>query len=110
MFNFYGFIEVMVNVSLVWVVEYVWLIIGCVLVNVDLYVVDGFGCCKICGVSGELWIGGVGVVCGYVGDVGEVVGCFFEEGWLGSGCLYCSGDLVCWCVDGCLEFFGWIDE
>lgn len=60
---------------------------------------------------GELYIGGQCLVCGYLGCFGQIVECFVVDLFLGLGeCLYCIGDLVCYCVDGQVEYFGWVDQ
>lgn len=59
---------------------------------------------------GELYLGGEGVVCGYLECLVLIVECFVLDffGVLGSW-LYCSGDLICGCVDGVVDYFGWVD-
>lgn len=62
---------------------------------------DSWLCLVLVGVVGELYIVGVGVGVGYWCWVGLIVLWFVVCLFGGFGvCMYCIGDLVCWCVDG----------
>lgn len=73
--NYYGLIEVMVGVFVcdmvlivVDVCDFVsGVLFGLLLLNVCVLVFDVFGVCVLVGVMGELYLGGLGVVCGYFG-------------------------------------------
>lgn len=86
------------------------LLIGWLLGNVVCCVLDVEFNLLLVGVVGELCIGGLGLVCGYLGCLVLSVECFVVDLFLVDGeCLYCIGDCVCWNVDGVLEYFGCFD-
>lgn len=68
-------------------------------------VFDVFGWLCLLGVCGEIYIGGVGFVMGYVNDFVWIDECFIC--YLDGCRFYCIGDFGCVCVDGLFEFFGW---
>jgi amino acid adenylation domain-containing protein/thioester reductase-like protein len=87
--------------------------IGKAVQNSDLYVVDKNGQQVPMGVSGELYIGGVGLARGYwqrddLTANSFISSPFFSQG--GSPRLYRTGDLVRRLEDGNLEFTGRIDH
>lgn len=49
------------------------------------------------------------MVCGYFGCDDLIVECFFVDLFLFGECIYCIGDVVCWCVDGVVEYLGCSD-
>ena len=66
------------------------------------------------GVWGELWLGGVQVARGYLGQAGLTAERFVRNPWpesdpSGRGVVYRTGDRVRWYADGELEFGGRID-
>ncbi len=85
--------------------------IGRPLANTTLYVLDGVGEPCAPGVSGELYIGGDGVVRGYLG-LEELNTEKFVADPFGppGGRLYRSGDLVRMLESGDLEFLGRLDD
>lgn len=87
-----------------------WVLIGWLIDNLCLYVFDCVFRLQFFGVVGELYIGGVGVVCGYLNWLELNVECFFVDFFVVGGCFYCIGDLVCWLVDGNFEYFGCVDD
>lgn len=79
---------------------------GKALNNVQLYVVDSFG--NLCqrGITGEVWVSGVGVAAGYIGNARpgskEV---FMSDPFTKGNWLYKTGDLGKWGVDDGLLYF-----
>ena len=66
------------------------------------------------GVWGELWLGGVQVARGYLGQAGLTAERFVRNPWpesdpSGRGVVYRTGDRVRWYADGELEFGGRLD-
>ncbi|MEU1799644.1 amino acid adenylation domain-containing protein [Streptomyces sp. NPDC019937] len=62
------------------------------------------------GGTGELWIGGPGVVRGYHRRPGATADRFVPDPWTAGGRLYRTGDLVRRRADGVLEFLGRGDD
>src|SRR6185295_19188050 len=86
--------------------------IGRVIPQASVYVLDRQRQLVPVGVTGELYIGGIGVARGYIGrfDLTEekfVPDPFSEQA---GACLYRTGDLVRWRHDGQLDFRGRIDR
>ncbi|HXC43858.1 MAG TPA: amino acid adenylation domain-containing protein, partial [Candidatus Dormibacteraeota bacterium] len=89
--------------------------IGKPIANTQVYVVDEEMEPVPVGVSGELYIGGVGVARGYLNRpelTAErfVPDPFVSKNTVGGGRLYRTGDLVRWQVDGNLEYLGRLDQ
>jgi amino acid adenylation domain-containing protein len=64
------------------------------------------------GFPGELWVGGLGVMLGYVGDPEATAAHLVTPSGLGpdAGVLYRTGDRVRWRADGQLDFLGRLDD
>ena len=58
-------------------------------------------------VVGELWVSGVGIADGYVGDPERTAERFVEEQGVR---WYCTGDLVSWRDDGLIDVVGRVDD
>jgi amino acid adenylation domain-containing protein/non-ribosomal peptide synthase protein (TIGR01720 family) len=86
--------------------------IGSSIANTAAYIVDRQGELVPMGVSGELWLGGVGLARGYAGRP-DLTACAFVpdpfSGRVGER-LYRTGDLVRWNDQAALEFLGRIDD
>lgn len=81
---------------------------GKALNNVQLYVVDSFG--NLCqrGLTGEVWVSGVGVAAGYIGSAKrKSKDVFINDPFTKGNWLYKTGDLGKWGInDGLLYFCG----
>ncbi|HEY7770659.1 amino acid adenylation domain-containing protein, partial [Longimicrobium sp.] len=86
--------------------------IGRPLENVLVYVVDAAGRPAPVGVAGELYVGGVGVARGYLGQPGLTAEKFVPDpfGTEAGARLYRTGDRVRWRESAVLEFIGRVDE
>ncbi|MEQ1894626.1 MAG: non-ribosomal peptide synthetase, partial [Planctomycetota bacterium] len=62
------------------------------------------------GVAGELWIGGPGVVAGYLERPELTAERFADDPLMPGGRMYRTGDRARWLADGNLEFLGRIDQ
>ncbi|MFY7569205.1 AMP-binding protein [Streptomyces sp. WI04-05B] len=81
--------------------------IGRAVRNTRLYVLDDGLRAVPVGVAGDLYVAGVGVGRGYLGDPGRTSGVFVADPCGEPGTrMYCTGDRVRWLSDGQLEFLG----
>jgi len=85
--------------------------IGRAISNMRLYVLDGNLEPLPIGVSGELYVGGIGVGRGYLGEGQRTAQAFVPDPFASEAGarLYKTGDLARYLVDGNLEFLGRVD-
>lgn len=84
--------------------------IGTPIDNIHLYVLDNGLRPQPSGVSGELFIGGVGLARGYLNRPDLTRTRFMANPYIEDGRLYRTGDLTRWLADGTLEYLGRIDD
>lgn len=85
--------------------------IGRPIASMRLYIVDRFGLPVPIGVSGEIWIGGIGVARGYIGQPSQTAEKFIPDpfGWAPGARLYRTGDLARLLPSGEIDFLGRCD-
>ncbi len=85
--------------------------IGRPIANTQVYVLDARGELLPAGIPGELYIGGLGVTRGYLGQEEATASKFVTDPFQGGGKrMYRTGDRVRWRADGRLEFLGRLDQ
>ena len=86
-------------------------VLGSPIAGTQLYVLDSSMALVPPNVPGELYLGGVGLARGYIGQGGLTSERFVADPFNGNGGrLYRTGDLVKWRGDGRLEYLGRIDH
>jgi amino acid adenylation domain-containing protein len=84
--------------------------IGRPIMNTRAYVLDRHLQPLPPGITGELFLGGVGLARGFLGDATETDRCFMRGPFTEGARLYRTGDLARWRPGGELEFLGRIDQ
>ena len=86
--------------------------IGRPVTGADIYVLDQEMQPVPVGVTGELYVGGLGVARGYLNEPGRTAERFVPNPYAAqpSARLYRTGDIVRWLPDGALDFVGRRDE
>ncbi len=85
--------------------------IGYPIANAEVYLLDEFLNLVPWGVKGEIYIGGEGVAQGYLNHPDQTADRFIPNPFREDGsCLYKTGDLACYRIDGQLNFLGRVDS
>ncbi len=84
--------------------------IGAPLPNLAIYVLDEAGNQQPIGITGEIYIGGVGVAKDYVNAPDLTAASFVTLPQLAKTTLYKTGDLGCWNEAGLLDYLGRKDQ
>jgi len=75
--------------------------------NTSVHICDAEGNRAVPGMTGELWLGGMGLARGYVGRPDLTSAAFLDTAW---GRRYPSGDLGRWHANGEIEILGRVDD
>ncbi|WP_281322334.1 non-ribosomal peptide synthetase [Flavobacterium aestivum] len=108
-YNEYGPTETTVGCSVALVEEENLITIGCPISNTSLYVLDSNNELVPIGVQGELYIGGLGVFKGYIGNEALTLERTLSNPFV-EGILYKTGDIVSWDSEGNLHYHGRKDD
>ncbi len=112
-FNAYGPSETCVDATLCPITtEFARESLGKLLGNTQAYVLSKAGMLAPIGVQGELYLGGIGLAKGYLGQEDLTAEKFVANPFSDNlaELLYRTGDLVRWLPDGNLEYLGRIDD
>lgn len=113
LFNLYGPTEAAVDVSC-WAAsrddKSMSVPIGFPVWNTQLYVLDQQMRALPAGVAGDLYLGGVQLARGYLGQPALTAEVFIDNPFIDGGRLYKSGDVARFRPDGALEFLGRSDD
>lgn len=114
LWNIYGPTEATINTTIYECQKsdnYYSVPIGKPLDNYRVYVLDEKQRLVPFGAIGELYIAGIGLARGYVGNLSETENKFLKNPYENiDSCYYRTGDLVRWLPDGNLEFIGRVDK
>lgn len=82
--------------------------VGTPIQNLNIYVVDDFDQLAPIGTKGQVYVSGVGVGRGYIGDLEKTKAVFTTDHFKSSGQtkLYKTGDVGSWTTDGILHLYG----
>ena len=86
--------------------------VGKAIGNMRVYVLDRWQGLQPVGIAGEVYVGGVGVGRGYVGDAVRTAEVFMPDPWseVAGGRMYRTGDVGKYRTDGAIEYLGRTDQ
>ncbi|MFD4643444.1 amino acid adenylation domain-containing protein [Lentzea sp. NPDC058436] len=109
-YNLYGPTEYTINTLGVGTFDCVDPVVGVAIDNTDVYVLDPWLRHVPDGVAGELYVSGVGIARGYLGQPGQSAERFVACPWVPGERMYRTGDLVIRRTDGNLLYLGRTDK
>ncbi|MFI6096157.1 amino acid adenylation domain-containing protein [Lentzea sp. NPDC051213] len=109
-YNLYGPTEYTINTLGVGTFDCVDPVVGVAIDNTDVYVLDAWLRHVPDGVPGELYVSGVGIARGYLGQPGQSSERFVACPWVPGERMYRTGDLVIRRPDGNLLYLGRTDK
>ncbi|KJK52025.1 peptide synthetase [Lentzea aerocolonigenes] len=109
-YNLYGPTEYTINTLGVGTFDCVDPVVGVAIDNTDVYVLDPWLRHVPDGVAGELYVSGVGIARGYLGQPGQSAERFVACPWVPGERMYRTGDLVIRRPDGNLLYLGRTDK
>ncbi|HEX8865788.1 MAG TPA: amino acid adenylation domain-containing protein, partial [Lentzea sp.] len=109
-YNLYGPTEYTINTLGVGTFDCVDPVVGVAIDNTDVYVLDPWLRPVPDGVAGELYVSGVGIARGYLGQPGQSAERFVACPWVPGQRMYRTGDLVIRRTDGNLLYLGRTDK
>ncbi|TCQ05369.1 non-ribosomal peptide synthase protein (TIGR01720 family)/amino acid adenylation domain-containing protein [Rhizobium sp. PP-F2F-G36] len=108
--NFYGPTEYSVDALSAGIAEADVPVIGRPVANTNVHILDGRLRPVPVGVTGELYIAGVGLAQGYLGRAGLTASRFVANPFKDGTCMYRTGDLARWRSDGHVDYVGRSDH
>lgn len=113
LYNFYGPSEASID-STYWLCDLTRadqrIPIGRPISNVQIYVLDRHRNPVPIGAPGEIYIGGIGIACGYLGRPELTEKHFLPDPFAGFGRMYKTGDRGCYLPDGMIQYLGRLDD